>query len=105
MTEHQPSKEAGRSWDATRMWGRGIRLSEQIEEDHTMSESVTKLTPTKPDSEIAAELRAELSPLLAQASGIIDAARRTHGLVVNFSIGPDNFGRIRCQEIVVTRPL
>lgn len=70
-----------------------------------MSESVTKLIPTRPDSEIAAEIRAQLVPILAQACEVIDAARRAHGLVINFSIAPDNFGRIRCQEIVVTRPL
>lgn len=74
-------------------------------EDHPMSESVTKLVPTRPDSEIAAEIRAELAPLLDQVATILGRARQSHGLQVQFNIAPDNFGRMRCQEIIVTRPL
>jgi hypothetical protein len=62
------------------------------------------LVPGKPDPELAAELRADLRPLLEQIAAIMSKARR-NGLNVAWAITWDQFGRPVIQTIDVMRPL
>ena len=68
-----------------------------------MEHAVTRLTPTKPDSEVAAELRAELMPILKQVCDILDRARAS-GLNIGYSITPDQYGR-HAAVIQIVKPL
>lgn len=60
--------------------------------------------PGKSDAEKAAAYRERLRPLLQQVADVITEARR-EGLIVNFNIAPDEFGRAQVGNIGVTRPL
>lgn len=53
-----------------------------------MTEEAIKLVPTKPDSEIASELKSRLEAAMAPAMEIFDEAAR-HGFMIQWdSIGP-----------------
>jgi hypothetical protein len=66
-----------------------------------MNDNVTTI-PT--DAALAAEVRAELPPLLEQVCAVINRAR-AHGLIVGFNCNVDQYGRHRPSAIDVTRPL
>jgi hypothetical protein len=67
-----------------------------------MSEDNVVALPT--DQAIAAEIRAELAPLLDHVAAIMNRGQ-SHGLKVGFSIGLDQYGRHRPTPIDITRPL
>lgn len=57
------------------------------------------------DTVIAAELRAEIGPLLDQIIKVMSKAR-TEGFEVTWAIQPDSFGRyLRCTEIAIKKQL
>lgn len=67
--------------------------------------NVPSLVPlTKPDKEVADGIRADLAPILEQACEVLNRARAA-GMVTNWSIAPDQFGRLRLTEISVMKPL
>lgn len=67
-----------------------------------VSEATVTTIPT--DTAIAAEIRAELRPILEQAAVVMNKAR-ARGLIVNFAIGLDAYGRHAVNSIDVVRPL
>jgi hypothetical protein len=61
--------------------------------------------PIRTDAVIAAELRAEIGPLLDQICVIMSKAR-IEGYEVTWAIMPDSFGRhMRCVEIAIKKQL
>lgn len=68
-----------------------------------MSE-VVQLTTNATDKDKAEAIRAEIRPILEQACAIIQRAKGD-GLVVGFSLAPDQFGIQRVGDISVTKPL
>lgn len=66
--------------------------------------NVQVLETRKTDADLAIELRAEMRPHLDELCKIITRASQM-GLMVNFAIGKDQFGRTICPEIAVVRPL
>ena len=66
--------------------------------------NLTLLTPGKTDTELAAEFRAKLRPLLEETLGVLNNASKS-GLQVNFQFGRDVYGRHMVVSIDVVRPL
>lgn len=52
-----------------------------------------KLTPSRPDSEIAADIRRQLEESYKPIIDILNEAS-SHNFIVNCNIGRNNFGRI-----------
>lgn len=68
------------------------------------SNNVATILTGKTDAQRAEEYRAELLPLLQQVCEVLDRSRRD-GLVVSFSLAPDQYGRQTSGPIGVVRPL
>lgn len=68
-----------------------------------MNEAVT-LVPGQTDAEKAEKYRKELTESLKPVIEILERAKRD-GLVVQWNIAADEFGRIRVPFINVTKPL
>lgn len=68
------------------------------------TEKPLSLVPGRTDRELAEEFRQRLRAALAPAMEIVDDATR-EGLVVNFVLGRNAFGRCVINDISVTRPL
>lgn len=66
--------------------------------------NIATLVPMKTDADLAAAFRAELAPLMDQVCDILNRARK-EGLILNFNVAPDQFGRVRVAEVSVVRPL
>ena len=66
-------------------------------------EPVARVT-SRPDADVARELREELRPLLDQVLAVQNKAQRA-GLQLGFQIARDNFGRNFVQTIEVIKPL
>jgi len=66
--------------------------------------SIATLETTKPDAELAKELRAEARAALDTLCAIMNRARG-HGLTIGFNVGNDQYGRYVVPEISVVRPL
>ena len=63
------------------------------------------IQPLRTDAVIAAELRAEIGPLLDQILALMSKAR-ADGFEVTWAIQPDSFGRhLRCTEIAIKKQL
>lgn len=58
----------------------------------------------KSDAEVAADIKAGAGAMLAPICALMDEAR-ADGLVLNFQIGVDGFGRSRVVDISVVKPL
>lgn len=67
-----------------------------------MADNVEKLRKT--DEEWAAEIRADLHGPLSAICEVMNKAKAT-GIVVNFAIGQDQYGRFRPPDISIVRPL
>ena len=70
----------------------------------TASPTVTEFPKPLTDAEKAEVYRAELKPLLDQICALFDRARKD-GLVVNFNISPDAYGRSQPTGVSVVKPL
>ena len=57
-----------------------------------------------PDTVKAENYRLELRPILEQAAEVLNRAK-ADGLVISFSINPDQYGRYRVTEIGIVKPL
>lgn len=66
---------------------------------------ISELPPNKTDAEKAKAYREEIRPLLEQVGAIVERARRTDGLIIQFSMGADSFGREQVTGLNVTKPL
>jgi hypothetical protein len=66
-----------------------------------MNDNVTTI-PT--DAALAAEVRADMLPLLEQICVILNRAR-AHGLMIGFNCNVDQYGRHRPSMVDVQRPL
>lgn len=66
--------------------------------------NIVSLQPLKSDADLARELRDEVMPHLLAACAVVEKAK-TSGLVLNFGFGPDTFGRVSPQNVVVSKPL
>lgn len=81
----------------------GDRLTPKLITDQALVEDNIALLRT--DAVIAAEIRAQLSPLLDQICAVMSKAR-ADGLEVSWAIQPDSFGRhLRCTEIAIKKQL
>ena len=61
--------------------------------------------PLRTDAVVAAEIRAELGPMLDQICAVLSKARN-EGYEVAWVIQPDSFGRqVRCTEIAIKKQL
>lgn len=58
----------------------------------------------KTDADVARDLRAEAAPLLAEIAKLMDSAR-AHGMIMSFTISPDQFGRNRAGEVTIVKAL
>lgn len=57
------------------------------------------------DTVIAAEIRAEMAPLIEKICAVMSKAR-ADGYEVSWAIAPDSFGRhLRCTEIAIKKQL
>jgi hypothetical protein len=56
------------------------------------------------DAALAAELKAELLPLLTQACAIMNRGRE-RGLIVNMTLAPNQYGRIALADLSVLKTL
>lgn len=65
---------------------------------------VAQLVPNKGDAEVAAEIRADLKPLLEQVAVVMARARKA-GFNTGWSIGWDAYGRPIVNAIDITKPL
>lgn len=63
-----------------------------------------ELSRVRTDADLARELREEVMPHLLAACAVVEKAK-TSGLVLNFAFGPDMFGRLSPQNVVVSKPL
>jgi hypothetical protein len=63
-----------------------------------------KISPTKSDKELAADLRSRMGPALEAVCEIMREADQ-HGLQIAWSIGRDQYGRIKTDAINIVRPL
>ena len=70
----------------------------------TQPHNLTVLTTGKTDTELAAEFRNKLRPLLDEALDVLNDASKS-GLQVNFQFGRDVYGRHMMVSIDVVRPL
>jgi len=70
----------------------------------SVREGGNAVEPIRTDAMRAADIRAELSPLFDQVCDVLNRAKRD-GLVVNFQMGADAYGRYRLQDLTVVRPL
>jgi hypothetical protein len=70
----------------------------------TEHHNLTILNTGKTDTELAAEFRNKLRPLLDEALGVLNDASKS-GLQVNFQFGRDVYGRHMVVSIDVVRPL
>lgn len=68
-----------------------------------MFTDVDNVETIRTDAVKAAEIRAEMTPLLEQVCLILNRAR-AEGLTVGFSCNPDQYGRYR-PDIGVLKPL
>jgi hypothetical protein len=75
-----------------------------LRDDRYKSSPILSVTPGKTDTELAAEFRNKLRPLLEEALGVLNAASGS-GLQVNFQFGRDVYGRHMVVSIDVVRPL
>lgn len=66
--------------------------------------NIVSLQPVKLDADVARELREEVMPHLLAACAVVEKAKAS-GLVLNFAFGPDMFGRMSPQNVVVSKPL
>jgi hypothetical protein len=67
--------------------------------------NVASLVPnTRPDKELADGFKADLVPILEQACAVLNRARAV-GMLANWSLIPDQFGRVRVGEVTVVKPL
>lgn len=69
-----------------------------------LAPNVSIVQPPFTDAQNAQAIRDGLSPLLKQVCELFDRARRD-GLVVNFSLGTDPYGRSQVQNLTVVKPL
>jgi hypothetical protein len=70
-----------------------------------VAEQSDNVQPLRTDAVIAAELRAEIGPLLDQILAVMSKAR-AEGFEVSWMIQPDSFGRqLRCTEIAIRKQL
>lgn len=69
-----------------------------------VSGEVSALVPRKPDQEIATDLKVKAAGPATMLAEIMNEARG-HGLILNFNIGPNQFGRIGVNDITVIKPL
>lgn len=69
-----------------------------------MSDPAISLVPSKTDAEKAAGYRAELMPLFDQLCVVLNRAK-ADGLIINFNVGADQYGRIKLQATDVLKPL
>lgn len=60
--------------------------------------------PLRTDAFVADELREEVAPHLAAICAAMNKARAA-GLVLNFNIAPDQYGRFRAPEVSIVKPL
>ena len=58
----------------------------------------------KTDADLAAELRAEMSPILGEVCKVLDKARAA-GMKIDFMIQPDQFGRHVLPHVQITKAL
>lgn len=69
-----------------------------------MAELISISGPKKTDAEMAAAIRAEISPVLQQICDIMNAADK-HDLTLGFNISRDSSGRHRVLDLKVTKVL
>ena len=69
-----------------------------------MDGDIATLVPCKSDADLAAQYRAELAPLLDQVCDIFGRARKD-GIVLDFNIGADQYGRMRVNEVSAVKLL
>jgi len=67
-------------------------------------EAVTNVTPIRSEADIAANLKTRMRNALVEVCEIMDEARNA-GLVLNFQVGPNGFGKYGVQDITVIKPL
>ena len=65
---------------------------------------VSVLEPGQSDADKAAAYRNELKPLLDQVCAIFNRGR-AEGLIINFSIAGDQYGRSKVMAIDIVKPL
>lgn len=63
---------------------------------------IAKLVPTKPDSERAKEIKADL---IEKLKPILESLTKYHaeGFQVNFNLGPNSFNEIVLQTLIVSK--
>jgi hypothetical protein len=66
--------------------------------------NLLSITPSKPDAQLAEEIRAELVVALGVVSEIMNRAN-AHGLQIAFNMGRDQFGRNKLHELQIMRIL
>ncbi len=69
-----------------------------------MSEPIVSLVPGKTDAQLAAEYRAEITKAITPLLDIVQRAK-DQGLFINWTVGPDNYGKIILKETVIVKPL
>ena len=69
-----------------------------------MDGDIATLVPCKSDADLATEYRAELAPILEQVCDIFSRARKD-GIILNFNISADQYGRMRVNEVSAVKPL
>lgn len=69
-----------------------------------MSAEVASINPTMTDIQKADAYRKELAAALLPVCEILDRSRKD-GLVIQYNIAPDEYGRVRVPFINITKPL
>lgn len=67
-------------------------------------EHVPYIVPGMPDAELAAQVRRRVADKLSELVPILQAAS-DEGLIVNFNVGPNQYGRIAVIAINIVKPL
>ena len=82
----------------------GIEFDNMDQDAVDFDSGKLKLTRVQTDSDIADDLRAEMTPLLAEVCKVLDKARSA-GLKIDFQLVQDAFGRHVPPPVLITKAL
>lgn len=79
-------------------------ISDPEKMERSVPDILSNVEALRTDAAIAQELRDEVAPHLSAICRAMNKARAA-GLVLNFNIAPDQYGRFRSPEISIVKPL
>lgn len=65
---------------------------------------LTLLQPGRPDVDVAADLKARMRIALGPVVEVMAEARKA-GMMINFTVGTDQLGRVAVTDVNVVKPL